>query len=70
MNVEDLMKENLEISGKKLEIMSESQIGVALDDFVLKEQRQAINDNAEETLRRQHDLFQSKTDLFSTRALI
>ena len=36
MNVKDLMKENLEISGKKLEIMSESQIGVALDDFVLK----------------------------------
>ena len=33
------MKENLEIFGKKLEIMSESQIGVALDDFVLKEQR-------------------------------
>ena len=39
MNVEDLMKENLEISCKKPEIMSESQIGVALDDFVLKEQR-------------------------------
>ena len=39
MNVEDLMKENLEISGKKLEIMSESRIGVVLDDFVLKEQR-------------------------------
>ena len=33
------MKENLEISGKKLEIMSESQIGVELDDFLLKEQR-------------------------------
>ena len=33
------MKENLEISGKKLEIMSESQKGVALDDFLLKEQR-------------------------------
>ena len=35
------MKENLNISGKKLEIMSERQLGVALDDFVLKEQRQA-----------------------------
>ena len=33
------MKENLEISGKKLEIISESQIVVELDDFVLKEQR-------------------------------
>ena len=48
------MKDNLEISGKKLEIMSESQIGVTLDDFVLKEQRQAINENVEETLRRQN----------------
>ena len=28
------MKENLEISGKKLEIMSEIQIGVALDECV------------------------------------
>ena len=33
------MKDNLDISCKKLDIMSESQIGVALDDFVLKEQR-------------------------------
>ena len=36
MNMEDIMKQNLEISGKKLETMSESLIGVALDDFVLK----------------------------------
>ena len=36
MNVEDLIKENLEISGKKLEIMSERQLGVGLDDFMLK----------------------------------
>ena len=28
------MKENLEISSKKLDIMSESQIGVALDEYV------------------------------------
>ena len=32
MNVEDLMKENLEISGKKLEIMIKTQLGVTLDD--------------------------------------
>ena len=31
------MKDNLEISGKKLEIMSERHLGVALDDFMLKE---------------------------------
>ena len=33
MNVEDIMKDNLEIYGKKLEIISESQIRVALDDL-------------------------------------
>ena len=54
MNVEDLIKDNLDISGKKLEIVSKRQIGVALHDFVLKEQRQSINDNSEKTLRRQH----------------
>ena len=32
-NVEDIMKDNLEIYGKKLEIISESQIRVALDDL-------------------------------------
>ena len=48
------MKANLEISGKKLEIMSERKIEVALDDFVLKEQMQTINENIEEVLRRQH----------------
>ena len=42
------MKENLEISGKKLEIMSESRIGVALDDFMLKDQRQVIKENVED----------------------
>ena len=34
--------------------MSERQLGVVLDDFALKEQRQTINDNVGETLRRQH----------------
>ena len=52
MNVEDLIKENLEISGKKLEIMSERQLGVALDDLVLKKQRQAINENVGENLKK------------------
>ena len=50
MKLEDLIKENLKISGKKLEIMSERQLGVALDDFVLKDNRRAINDDVEETL--------------------
>ena len=54
MNVEDLIKDNPEMSSKKLEIISKRQIGVALDYFVLKQQRQAINENFEETLRNQH----------------
>ena len=41
-------------TGKKLQIMSEMQLGLVLDDFVLKEQRKDINDNAEEPLRRHH----------------
>ena len=48
------MKENFEISGKKLDIMSKRQLGVVLYDFVLKEQRQAINENVEEKLISQH----------------
>ena len=46
------MKDNLEISGKKLKIMSERQLGVVLDDFVLKYKRQSINENVEEMLIR------------------
>ena len=33
MNMEDIMKENLEISVKNLEIISKRQLGVALDGF-------------------------------------
>ena len=46
------MKENPKISGKKLEIMSKRQLGLALDNFVLKYQMQAINGNFKETLKR------------------
>ena len=46
------MKENLDISGKKLEIMNERQIGVALDNFMLKDQRHSIDKNFKETFRR------------------
>ena len=55
MNGGDLMKENLNISCKELYIMSERQLGAELDDFVLKDQRQAINDNAEEKLISKHN---------------
>ena len=46
MNVKYIMKENPEISGKKLEIVSKRQLGVALDDLLLKYQRQDINEKA------------------------
>ena len=49
MNVENIIKENLNISGK-----SKRQLGVALYDFVLKEQMQYINENSEEKFRRQN----------------
>ena len=49
------MKENLEISGEKIEIMSKRHLGVALDYFVLKEKRQAVNDTFKEKLRRYHN---------------
>ena len=52
MNMGDLIKENLKISGKRLEVMSKSQLGVALYDSVMKEQSQTIIETAEETLRR------------------
>ena len=48
------MKENLYISDKKLEMMRKRKLGVALDDFLLKEQRQAIHDNVDEMFRRKH----------------
>ena len=48
------MKENLEIYGEKLGIMSERKLGVALYDFLLEEQMQAINTNVKETLIRRH----------------
>ena len=54
MNVEDIMKENLSISGKKQKLTSERKLGVELDVFVLKYQRQAIYENVKEMLRSHH----------------
>ena len=48
------MKENLEISSNKLEVMIKRKLGVVLDSFVLKEQKQDIDENYGETLRIQH----------------
>ena len=61
MHVEDLIKDNLDIFGKKREIMSKRQLGVALDNFMLKEQRHAINDTTNETfIRQQKSMIKSK----------
>ena len=46
--------QKFDIFGKNLEIMSERKLGASLYDFVLKEQRQTINENVEEKLIRQH----------------
>ena len=45
--MEDFIKKNLEISGKKLEVISERQQEVALYHFLLKDQGYAINENVE-----------------------
>ena len=59
------MKENLEISSNKLEVMIKRKLGVVLDSFVLKEQKQDINKNAKEMLRRQHKrLIKMKRDKY------
>ena len=43
-------------TGKKLQITSEMQLGLVIDDFVLKEQRKAVNENAKGGLIRQHTM--------------
>lgn len=53
MNIEDLAKEELENADKKLEILNEQRLGLALDDFVSKEQRLAIGDAMSEMLKKQ-----------------
>jgi double-strand break repair protein MRE11 len=53
MNVEVLIKENLELSDKKLKILSEERLGIAVEDFVAKEQNKAFNEAMKECLGRQ-----------------
>jgi hypothetical protein len=47
IRVEDLVKENLEMADKKLEILSEHRLTVALDEFVSKEQSKSIEEAME-----------------------
>jgi hypothetical protein len=50
MNVEDLVKENLANAEKKLEILSEQRLGLAVEDFVAKEQNKAFTEAMKESL--------------------
>lgn len=47
IKVEDLVKENLDMADKKLEILSENRLTMALDEFVTKEQSRSIEDAME-----------------------
>jgi hypothetical protein len=53
MNVEVLIKENLDMEDKKLEILSEQRLGMAVEDFVAKEQNKAFTEAMQETLSKQ-----------------
>ena len=53
MNVEDLIKENLEAAEKKLDIFDEIKLSAALDEFVSKEARLSISDAADTMLKKQ-----------------
>lgn len=53
MNIEVLIKESLDMADKKLEILSEQRLGLAVEDFVAKEQNKAFVDAMKETLTKQ-----------------
>eukprot|EP00586_Coscinodiscus_wailesii_P016404 CAMPEP_0172493426 /NCGR_PEP_ID=MMETSP1066-20121228/24888_1 /TAXON_ID=671091 /ORGANISM="Coscinodiscus wailesii, Strain CCMP2513" /LENGTH=939 /DNA_ID=CAMNT_0013263609 /DNA_START=81 /DNA_END=2900 /DNA_ORIENTATION=+ len=50
INVEDLVRDNLTTSDSKLEILQDQRMGLALEDFVVKEQRTAIDYTVEDIL--------------------
>ena len=53
VNVEDLIEETLEMSEKKLELLDQHQLGLALDDFVVKELGQAIGETVDKLMDHQ-----------------
>ena len=53
MNIDVLIKENLDMADKKLEILSEQRLGLAVEDFVAKELNKAFADAMKETLTKQ-----------------
>mmetsp|Transcript_17559 Transcript_17559/g.27537 ORF Transcript_17559/g.27537 Transcript_17559/m.27537 type:complete len:902 (-) Transcript_17559:1179-3884(-) len=59
-NIEDLITDNLEKSDKKLELLDEKTMGEALNAFVDKEERRAIDDAAEKILKENRKLIKSR----------
>ena len=53
MRIEDLIKDNLDNADKKLEIIDEAKMNLALDDFVSKEVKQAMFEAANSMLTSQ-----------------
>lgn len=53
MDVEDLVKDNLAITKKKMDLLDEKKMSLALEEYVKKEQKKAIDDIANETLTKQ-----------------
>ena len=53
MKIEDLIKDNLQNADKKLEIIDEAKMSLALDDFVSKEVKQAMFEAANSMLSKQ-----------------
>lgn len=53
LNVEDLVKDTLINADQKLELLQEEKMGLALEHFVAKEQKQAIDNTVEDILMQQ-----------------
>ena len=53
MNIDVLIKENLDMADKKLEILSEQRLGLAVEDFVAKELNKAFAEAMKDTLTKQ-----------------
>lgn len=53
MKIEDLIKDNLEISDKKLEVLDEAKLTIALEEFVDKEIKQAMSEATNKMLTKQ-----------------
>eukprot|EP00986_Skeletonema_menzelii_P008558 scaffold3643_cov132-Skeletonema_menzelii.AAC.8 len=59
-NIEDLITDNLERSDKKLELLDEKTMGEALNAFVDKEERKAIDEAAERILKENRKLIKKR----------